>query len=132
MAQIIEFPTVNVRAFIKHKRFVIDRYLEAMKLHEQYREQYLVSDHSVDRQFAWQWQAQASYWGQQLDQMAALDDAAARFLQTAAARLAWSARGTHRALKVARTIADLAGSEHITVAHVAEAMQYRRVLRTTV
>ena len=58
-----------------------------------------------------------------------LDDAAARFLQTAAARLAWSARGTHRALKVARTIADLAGSEHITVAHVAEAMQYRRVLR---
>jgi magnesium chelatase family protein len=64
--------------------------------------------------------------------MAALDDAAARFLQTAAARLAWSARGTHRALKVARTIADLAGSEHVTVAHVAEAMQYRRVLRTTV
>ena len=70
--------------------------------------------------------------GQQMDQMAALDDAAARFLQTAAARLAWSARGTHRALKVARTIADLSGSEHITVAHVAEAMQYRRVLRTTV
>lgn len=69
MVQIIEFPTVNVRAFVKHKRFVIDRYLEAMKLHEQYREQYLVSDHSVDRQFARQWQAQASYWGQQLDQM---------------------------------------------------------------
>ena len=68
--------------------------------------------------------------GQQLDHMAALDEAAARFLQTAAARLAWSARGTHRALKVARTIADLAGSEHVTVAHVAEAVQYRRVLRT--
>ncbi|WP_404301243.1 YifB family Mg chelatase-like AAA ATPase [Alicycliphilus denitrificans] len=69
--------------------------------------------------------------GQQLDRMAALDEAAARFLQTAAARLAWSARGTHRAVKVARTIADLAASEHVTAAHVAEAVQYRRVLRAT-
>ena len=84
------------------------------------------------RALARQGQPNQALQGQQLDQMAALDDAAARFLQTAAARLAWSARGTHRALKVARTIADLAGSEHITVAHVAEAMQYRRVLRATV
>ena len=83
------------------------------------------------RALARQGQPNQALQGQQLDQMAALDDAAARFLQTAAARLAWSARGTHRALKVARTIADLAGSEHITVAHVAEAMQYRRVLRAT-
>ncbi|MBS0302232.1 MAG: ATP-binding protein, partial [Proteobacteria bacterium] len=66
--------------------------------------------------------------GRQLDEVAALDEAAARFLQTAATRLAWSARGTHRALKVARTIADLAGSEHVTLAHVAEAIQYRRAL----
>ncbi|MGD9773319.1 YifB family Mg chelatase-like AAA ATPase [Diaphorobacter sp.] len=67
--------------------------------------------------------------GRELDRLAALDDAAARFLQAAAARLAWSARSTHRALKVARTIADLAGSETVAVAHVAEAVQYRRVLR---
>ncbi len=80
------------------------------------------------RALARQGQPNQALQGQQLDQMAALDEAAARFLQTAAARLAWSARGTHRALKVARTIADLAGSEHVTVAHVAEAMQYRRVL----
>ena len=84
------------------------------------------------RALARQGQPNHALQGQQLDQMGALDDAAARFLQPAAARLAWSARGTHRALKVARTIADLAGSEHITVAHVAEAMQYRRVLRATV
>lgn len=64
----------------------------------------------------------------QLDALCRLDDAASRFLQTAATRLGWSGRGLHRGLKVARTIADLAGADHITVAHLAEAMQYRRAL----
>ncbi len=67
--------------------------------------------------------------GQEIDAHAQLEPAAAQFLQTAAARLAWSARATHRALKVARTIADLAGSSATQVAHVAEAMQYRRLLK---
>ena len=58
-----------------------------------------------------------------------LDEAARAFLHTAASRLGWSARATHRALKVARTIADLAGSQAVGVAHVAEAVQYRRALR---
>jgi magnesium chelatase family protein len=57
------------------------------------------------------------------------DEAARALLQGAAARLGWSARGMHRTLRVARTIADLAGSETISAAHVAEAVQYRRVLR---
>ncbi|MEH6437343.1 ATP-binding protein [Massilia sp. DD77] len=57
-------------------------------------------------------------------------DAAGRQLLHAAARhLHWSARAYHRVLKVARTIADLAGAPHVEAAHVAEAIQYRRALR---
>jgi magnesium chelatase family protein len=66
--------------------------------------------------------------GSMLARHAALDDTATQFLQKAASRLGWSGRATHRALRVARTIADLAGSERIEVAHLAEAMQYRRGL----
>ncbi len=67
--------------------------------------------------------------GQEIDVHAKLDDATQQFLRTAAARLGWSARATHRTLKIARTIADLAGSESITLAHAAEAMQYRHAVR---
>ena len=49
-------------------------------------------------------------------------------LKTASARLGWSARAFHRVLKLARTVADLAGRAPITEADVAEAIQYRRAL----
>jgi magnesium chelatase family protein len=68
--------------------------------------------------------------GQELEEAVLLDDAARKFLNTAAARLGWSGRSIHRALRVARTIADLAGSQHVQVTQVAEAIQYRRALKS--
>jgi magnesium chelatase family protein len=69
--------------------------------------------------------------GQEIEQHGALDDAARKFLNTAATRLGWSGRSTHRALKVARTIADLVGARSVQLTHIAEAIQYRRVLRAS-
>ena len=54
-----------------------------------------------------------------------VDEAGHALLRAAMRQLNLSARGYHRVLKVARTIADLAGSECIQVAHLAEAIQYR-------
>ena len=59
----------------------------------------------------------------------ALDDSGRRLMQQALARLALSARAYHRILKVARTIADLAGAAAIAVPHLSEAIGYRRLDR---
>jgi magnesium chelatase family protein len=67
--------------------------------------------------------------GKALEEQILLDEAARKFLNTAAARLGWSGRSIHRALRVARTIADLAGAQSTQVTHVAEAIQYRRALK---
>jgi magnesium chelatase family protein len=58
-----------------------------------------------------------------------LGDEEKRFMYTAADRLGLTARGFDRCLRVARTIADLAGRERVTVADLAEAVQYRSLER---
>ncbi len=63
-----------------------------------------------------------------LEQHCALPGAERRWLAEALARLGASARSAHRVLRVARTIADLAGSPRIARPHLAEALQLRRAL----
>lgn len=65
--------------------------------------------------------------GELLDRIATPDAAGARLLSEAAERMKLSARGYHRVLKVARTIADLSCADGVAKTHIAEALSYRRL-----
>ncbi len=64
-----------------------------------------------------------------LQQWCVLDESSRNLLEVAIRKLGLSARASDRILKVARTIADLAGAENLSANHVAEAVQYRTIDR---
>ena len=65
--------------------------------------------------------------GKPLEEHATPDEAGRKLLAQAAEAMRLSARGYTRMLRVARTIADLAGAETVGRIHVAEALSYRRI-----
>ncbi|MCP1575456.1 magnesium chelatase family protein [Herbaspirillum rubrisubalbicans] len=83
---------------------------------------------AFERQLQRQGKPNSQLSGSEIDRYCQPDQAASQLLQAAMVRLEWSARAYHRVLKLARTIADLATSDALGQAHVAEAIQYRRGL----
>jgi magnesium chelatase family protein len=65
----------------------------------------------------------------EVERFAPLDSASMEILHQAIERMGLSARGYHRIRKIARTIADLEGSDEIRLPHVVEAVQYRSLDR---
>jgi magnesium chelatase family protein len=82
-----------------------------------------------DIQLKRQQKPNAALAGTEIDEHCELHESGIALLKQAMTKLGWSARACHRALKVARTIADLDNSEKIMQQHIAEAIQYRRALK---
>lgn len=83
-----------------------------------------------ERQMSRQGCLNAGLSGAALDEHCALGSEASEFFQSTCIRLGWSARGFQRVLRIARSVADLQHMDAIGIAHLAEAIQYRRVLKT--
>ncbi|MCC6172002.1 MAG: ATP-binding protein, partial [Gammaproteobacteria bacterium] len=81
-----------------------------------------------ERQHARQGRLNAALAGAALERCAQPTREALQTLNLAREKLGLSLRGTHRALRVARTLADLEGSEAVSEAQIAEAIQLRRAL----
>jgi len=84
---------------------------------------------AAQRQAERQKKANSKLTTREIERLCKPDAQGEALLKQAISRLNLSARGYHRVLKVARTAADLAASPEIRVAHLAEAVQYRRLDR---
>jgi magnesium chelatase family protein len=76
--------------------------------------------------------ANAELRADRLDHVAELDKEGRQLLLQAAETLGLTARGYHRVIRVARTLADLAGSENIHRLHIAESLSFRRQTRSEI
>ncbi len=81
-----------------------------------------------ERQLARQGKANCELGTKEVERHCRADAAGETLLKQAISRLGLSARAYHRVLKLARTIADLAGAETIVTTHIAEAIGFRRRL----
>ncbi|CAB3708131.1 Competence protein ComM [Paraburkholderia phenoliruptrix] len=79
-----------------------------------------------ERQLARQGKTNRELSGREVDEVCRPDAAGEALLREAGERFGWSARAYYRVLKVARTIADLAGASMPSAAQIGEAVQYRR------
>ena len=69
--------------------------------------------------------ANAQITSKYIDELIPLDKECKNFLADASRKLILSTRVVHRTIKLARTIADIQGQDSVTIAHLAEALQYR-------
>lgn len=86
-------------------------------------------EHAHTRQLQRQGKSNGQLAGGEIEAQCSTDDAGKALLKQAITRLNLSARGYHRVLKLARTIADLEGVVAISPQHIAEAIQYRRLTK---
>jgi magnesium chelatase family protein len=81
------------------------------------------------RQLARQGRTNAQLTAAEMRTVCRVERTGTELLERAAEKFAFSARGYHRVLRVARTIADLADAEHVDAAHIAEAVTWRQLDR---
>jgi magnesium chelatase family protein len=113
----IQFEEMRKQTTNESSQHIHDRVFRARKIQENRFEKYSLI------------QTNAMMDGGMIRDMCALDEHSELHLKTAMNKLSLSARAYDRIIKVARTIADLAGSKHINLEHISEAIAYRSLDR---